>query len=138
MKLWAASRAHLAEVDEAYFDHLRFAVGIGAMMVAAGLACMLHALVPAVCRNTASRTIAHLGRVVSDRSTLGAALFETAEAVAFVLLLSMAVGLAALFWLLGTEALVAVPIALLALAFPAAVLATNPDLEAAEGVRPLA
>ena len=128
--LVSASRSHLAQVDESYGEHMRFALGVGALMVAAGLACLLHAFLPAVCRTTASRTLASLGRAVEDRSALDAALAETGEALAFALVLAMSFAFAALFWLLGAEALVAVPITLLSLAFPVALIASNPDLEA--------
>jgi hypothetical protein len=130
--LVSSSRTHLASVGESYVEHFRFAVAVGALMVAAGLACILHAFVPGVCRNTASRTLAGLNRALEDRSALDAALAETGEALAFALLLSMSLAVGAIFWLLGAHALVAVPLTLLALAFPAAVLAANPDLEPAE------
>ena len=130
------SRAHLSQVGESYGEHLRFAFGVGAMMVAAGLACCLHALVPAVCRNTGSRTIRCLGRLLDDRSALEAASTETADAVAFALLVAMSLAIAVLFWALGARAVVALPITLLALALPAAVLAANPDLEASASADP--
>lgn len=128
-RLVAASRSHLAGASEAYFEHMRFAFGVGTMMVSAGIACMLHALVPGLCQDTASRTLAQLGRAVQDRDALGEALAETAEAIGFAMLLSMGVGFTAILWLLGADAAVAVPITLLSLAFPAAVLAANPNLQ---------
>jgi len=128
-RLVGTSRAHLSQVRESYGEHLRFAFGVGAMMVAAGLACCLHALVPAVCRDTGSRTIRCLSRLMDDRSALEAAVAETADAVAFALLFCMSLAIAVLFWALGASAVVALPISLLALALPAAVLAANPDLE---------
>jgi len=131
-----ASRAHLSQVRESYGEHLRFAFGVGAMMVAAGLACCLHALVPAVCRDTGSRTIRCLGRLLDDRSALEAAAAETADAVAFALLFFMSLAIAVLFWALGASAVVAVPISLLALALPAAALAANPDLDASVSADP--
>ena len=130
-RLVAASRSHLAGVGEAYFEHMRFAFGVGAMMVSAGIACMLHALIPGLCQDTASRTLAQLTRSVEDREALGEALAETAEAIGFAMLLSMGVSFTAALWLLGADAAIAVPITLLSLAFPAAVLAANPNLRAA-------
>jgi hypothetical protein len=122
------SRGHLSQVRESYGEHLRFAFGVGAMMVAAGLACCLHALVPAVCRDTGSRTIRCLSRLLDDRSALEAAATETADAVAFALVFFMSLAIAVLVWALGARAVVALPLTLLALALPAAVLAANPDL----------
>ena len=54
---------------------------------------------------------------------------EAAEAVAFALLLAMSTAIAAVFWLVGATALVAIPMTLLALALPAAFLVANPDLK---------
>ena len=124
-----SSRAHLAAVRETYWEHMRFALAVGSMLGAAGLACMLHALIPALCRDTASRTIAGLHRVLTERTALDEAMAEAAEAVAFALLLSMSTAIAAVFWLVGAAALVAIPMTLLALALPAAFLVANPDLK---------
>src|SRR4028119_518872 len=43
ISLVSGSRAHLAGVDEGYFEPLRFAATVGAMLTAAGLARTLHA-----------------------------------------------------------------------------------------------
>lgn len=124
----AASRRHLSGVGESYGAHFRFAFGVGAMLLAAGAACLIHAILPAVCRDTASRTIRSLARILDDRDALATGVAETAEAVGFALLLALAAAVALGFWLLGAQAVVAVPIALLALALPAAALVANPDL----------
>jgi hypothetical protein len=34
--MWMASKTHLAEAGEGYLQHLRFAAGVGLMLVAAG------------------------------------------------------------------------------------------------------
>ena len=125
------SRTHLIQAAETYWQHMRFAGAVGAMLVAAGLACLLHALVPGICRDTASRTIASLHQVIGDRSTLPQAFAANGEAIAFAFLFSLSAGAAAIFWIAGAGALLAIPISLLALAMPAAMLATNPDLRPA-------
>jgi uncharacterized protein DUF6356 len=127
--LIGTSRAHLAQVGETYWEHMAFALAVGSMLAAAGLACMLHALLPAVCRDTASGTIGCLHRVVEDRTTLDDATAEAAEAVAFAMLLSMSLAVAMMFWIVGAQALVAVAMTLLAMALPAAFLVSNPDLK---------
>jgi hypothetical protein len=132
-RLAESSRSHLAEVGEGYFAHMRFAAAVGSMLVAAGFACLVHALVPGVCRNTGSRTIACLHRVIDDRSSLGEARLQTMEAVAFALLTGMALALGAVVWTIGALALPALAVTLLALALPITLLATNPDLEYGEG-----
>ncbi len=39
---------HPASVDETYLEHLISAVGFGTKMIVAGVACMVHGLLPAV------------------------------------------------------------------------------------------
>lgn len=54
----AASKRHLADVDEAYAEHLGEALGIAALLIGAGLACAVHAIIPGLCTRTASRCVA--------------------------------------------------------------------------------
>src|SRR4051812_19097780 len=61
------SRAHLATVGESYWQHLRHAAAIGGLLVAAGLACLVHALVPAWFETTARRAVRRLGQVLDAR-----------------------------------------------------------------------
>lgn len=124
------SRAHLRDVGEGYWQHMAFAGAVASMLVAAGLACALHAVVPAWCRSTASRTIGALTGIIADRARMPAAVREAAEAVAFTALLLLALSLGAALWIAGAAVLLAVPLTLIALAIPAALLITNPDLEA--------
>jgi hypothetical protein len=51
---------HPASVGESYSEHFAFAIGVGSRMVAGGLACMLHAVLPEFCKTTGSRTIREL------------------------------------------------------------------------------
>lgn len=55
-----ASRHHLAQVGENYFEHLAAALGFSFALAKASIACGLHALVPALCTSTASRSVAEL------------------------------------------------------------------------------
>lgn len=126
------SRTHLAQASETYWQHMRFAGTVGAMLVAAGLACCLHAFIPGVCRDTASRTIESLHHLIRDRSALPKTVAANGEAIAFAFLFSLSAGAAASFWIAGAGALLALPISLLALAMPVAMLATNPDLRSGE------
>jgi len=41
---------HPATVGETYAEHFAFAFGVGGRMVAGGLACMLHAVLPEFCK----------------------------------------------------------------------------------------
>ena len=62
---------HPATVGETYTQHLGHALGFGLRMVFAGLACMIHALVPALFVRTGSETVATLyDRMVLNRKRL--------------------------------------------------------------------
>jgi hypothetical protein len=130
--LVSGSRAHLAQAQESYFEHLRFASTVGAMLAVAGLACTLHALVPAICTGTASRTIRQLVALLADRSQLALAAREAGEAIAFTLLFALCLGASLLLWVAGAAAPLALPLSLIALALPVAMLATNPELQRPE------
>ncbi|WP_414901149.1 DUF6356 family protein [Sphingomonas flavalba] len=56
----ALFRDHPAEVGESYGEHLAAASGFGAKMVAGGLACMVHAVVPGLFVTTGSGTVRRL------------------------------------------------------------------------------
>ncbi|HZS82488.1 MAG TPA: DUF6356 family protein [Stellaceae bacterium] len=51
---------HPASVGETYGEHFVFAVSLGARMVLGGAACILHGLLPELCKTTGSRTIREL------------------------------------------------------------------------------
>ncbi len=59
---------HPASVDETYLEHLGVAASFGAHMLAAGLACLVHALFPFLFVKTGSLAIAGLyERMVTKR-----------------------------------------------------------------------
>ncbi|QHL89818.1 hypothetical protein GVO57_01980 [Sphingomonas changnyeongensis] len=53
-------RDHPRQVGETYAEHFAAAGGFGVRMVAGGLACMVHALVPALFVTTGSGTVKRL------------------------------------------------------------------------------
>jgi len=60
---------HPAAVGETYGKHLLRALGFGLRMIAAGMACIIHALVPFLFVSTGSRTVAELNeQMVLKRS----------------------------------------------------------------------
>ncbi len=64
--------AHPRAVGETYVEHLAVAGAFGGQLVFAGLACLIHALIPAAFERTGSRTIARLHeRMVLQRSRPG-------------------------------------------------------------------
>ncbi len=61
-------RGHLRHAGEGYFQHMAVAGRIGGLMIAAGCACLLHALLPALCTDRASRTVRRLHDQIERRS----------------------------------------------------------------------
>lgn len=60
--------AHPASVGESYWAHAGRAFGFAALLFGAALACLAHALIPALFERTASRTIARLyGEMIAHR-----------------------------------------------------------------------
>jgi hypothetical protein len=63
---------HPATVGESYLEHMRVALGFGAAMLVGGLACIVHALLPALFVTTGSQTIEALhDRMVTKRRQKG-------------------------------------------------------------------
>jgi hypothetical protein len=59
---------HPASVGESYSEHMGQALCFGSRMVLAGLACLLHGVLPFLFVRTGSRTIAELNdRMISRR-----------------------------------------------------------------------
>ncbi|MFQ5564258.1 MAG: DUF6356 family protein [Parvularculaceae bacterium] len=58
---------HPASVDETYMQHMGRAFGFGGRMICAGLACMLHALLPFLFVTTGSDAMAKLHEEMSAR-----------------------------------------------------------------------
>jgi Family of unknown function (DUF6356) len=68
MSLLRAFTQHPASVGESYGEHLFRAVYFGTRMVFAGLACLLHGVLPFLFVRTGSRAIAELNdRMVVNR-----------------------------------------------------------------------
>ena len=61
---------HLRDVGETYPQHLVKAVKFGTAMLAAGLACLVHALFPFLCVTTGSNCVRRLHRQLEDRPAL--------------------------------------------------------------------
>jgi hypothetical protein len=59
---------HPRSVGETYIEHMAAALSFGVAMIVAGLACVVHAFLPAFFERTGSRAIAELyGRMVINR-----------------------------------------------------------------------
>lgn len=81
-----ASRQHLADVDETYFEHMRFALLVGTLATGAGLACILHAVIPALCERSCSRAIASLQKLFANRSRMAEVSAENSALLIWVAL----------------------------------------------------
>ena len=60
---------HPRSVGETYGEHLMTAAGFGTTMVAAGLACLVHAVIPGLFAKTGSTAITRLhDRMIANRT----------------------------------------------------------------------
>jgi hypothetical protein len=124
-----ASRAHLAFVDETYFEHMRFALFVGGLTIGAGFACILHAVIPAVCQRSCSRAVGSLQRLFADRSQLPAVALENSALLLFVVLMAISTVTAiaaAAYTNAGLVGLIVIP---QAFALPLIFLAQNRGLD---------
>lgn len=122
------SRAHLQAASEGYWQHFHFATTFGLLAIAAGIAALLHAFVPAVCTSTASRIIRHLAQLVEDRTKIDVIEREAVEAKAFVLLLILATAVVAPLWILDAPTTLRAIYTILAYALPVVLMISNPEL----------
>jgi hypothetical protein len=122
-------RAHLAEAGETYAEHFRFAATVALVAIGAGLACLLHALVPSLCRHTCSTAIGQLHRLFQDRGELDSARDHTSGVIVLVGLLVLSSFASAPLVLLAPDRWWSWTVAALAFAVPVAFLSTNPQLD---------
>lgn len=64
-------RDHPASVGESYFEHAAFAGRTGVLLIAVGLAALVHAVLPFAFERTASRTILRLAARFHNRTGTG-------------------------------------------------------------------
>lgn len=62
---------HPNSVGESYFQHLQVASGSGARMVAGGMACLVHGLLPFLFTTTATDQIRYLHRRMIENRVAG-------------------------------------------------------------------
>ncbi|TGD97246.1 DUF6356 family protein [Methylobacterium nonmethylotrophicum] len=73
---------HPASVGETYFEHMGVATGFGLRMIAGGLACLVHGILPFAFTSTGSRTINRLhDRMVANRTRAAQHRTDAASAV---------------------------------------------------------
>jgi len=125
------SKQHLDEAGEGYFEHLTFAATIGMMALAAGLACLTHAMIPGLCTRTASRTIGLLNQLLADRHRVAEIRDQSIEAIAFATLIVTASLIPLVLMLTSAPVALALVYGALAFALPVTLLLSNPELETA-------
>ena len=123
------SKAHLREAGETYGEHLACAFTVGLMAVGAGLACVIHALVPALCRQTCSATVRELCRLFENRGELEQVRGQASGAMVFAGLISLSAFASAPLLIAARGDWWSWVIAALSFAIPAVFLSTNPQLE---------
>jgi hypothetical protein len=123
------SKRHLAAAGETYAGHFRFAATVGTMTMAAGLACVIHAVVPALCERTASRTVGLLSQLFERRELLAEVEARSLEAIAFVGLALMALLVSVMLAVSPTPFALKAIYSMLAFAMPLTLLLTNRDLD---------
>ena len=58
---------HPATVNETYFQHFLFALRLAVLLIAAGLAALIHAIIPALFEKTASQIVGRLHHQIEVR-----------------------------------------------------------------------
>jgi hypothetical protein len=58
---------HPASVGEGYFEHLRSSLGTAGKLARASAACVVHAIVPGLCKTTGSTAIMELHSKIYPR-----------------------------------------------------------------------
>lgn len=128
LALLAESRRHLEGTGEGYGRHFRFASGVGLLMVLAGLSALLHAIIPGMLRDRASRTLDALQAGLKQRSTAEADAVLGEDKGGLMTLIALSLMVAIFPWAASIDLPIAATLSLLALGFPVAALrATDGD-----------
>jgi hypothetical protein len=130
--MWQRSKDHLETAGETYFEHMRFALVVGFVTAGAALACIIHAIVPALCERTCSRTLGQLSWLFADRRRLREFERQASGVFTFVALILLAAATTSIPAAVGGGKSLVLTLALLAFAIPFTFLSTNPELESVE------
>jgi uncharacterized NAD(P)/FAD-binding protein YdhS len=129
-RFWKRCRDHLQEANEAYLQHLKFALSVGSLMVLGGLACILHGVLPGLYRGRASRLIKQLDGVLNDRADARKIVATGGVAAGLLTLALLSIAAASIPWFLETDPSIATSLSFLALGFPLAALRAGSGAEA--------
>jgi hypothetical protein len=128
----SGSKAHLRANGETYVEHLRFAATIAMLSLGAGLACLIHALVPALCTTTASRTFRQITALLGARDQLDETRAQASDLLAFLFLVMLSVAVVMPMWLLPITNGLRLTYSALAISIPLTLLMTNRELVSGE------
>ena len=76
---------HPASVGETYREHFGVASRFGVIMIAAGVAALVHGILPSAFKTTGSRTIIRLHREIAQKRAATAAATDQAKTVEYVI-----------------------------------------------------
>ena len=62
------SKEHLDLTNETYIQHLKFATGVGIIMICGGIQALIHAIYPGILTKASSTKIKKLYSLVSDKT----------------------------------------------------------------------
>ena len=127
--MFCESRSHLTASGETYLEHMRFAMTVGTMAIGAGLACVLHAVIPGLCQTSCSRTVADLQGLFADRQRLVEIAERSSGVTVFVGLTAISSMTAAFALIVGVGSPFAWAAALPSVALPMLYVAQNPALD---------
>lgn len=63
--------SHLKQINEKYFEHMLYAQKYGLKLILAGIACMIHGLIPDIFVTTASQTMESIKSEIHSRKHKG-------------------------------------------------------------------
>lgn len=126
------SEQHLAAAGEGYGEHFRFATTVGLLAVAAGRACLFHALIPALCTRTCSTIISRLQALFGERRQLEQVAQQSSGTITFVGLVLLSGVVAGAPVASGAGLVPGVVVGALTFAIPLAFLLSNPELDSVD------
>lgn len=123
-----SSRKHLIDAGETYLEHMRFAVTVAMLTMGAGLACLIHAFVPALCQRTCSATVEQLRVLFGERDRLDDVQRSCEGVLTFISLLALSIVATLALIAAGGATPIILIISAITFAFPATYLMADGQL----------
>lgn len=120
-------RSGLRAISDRSTGYHRFASAVGVRMIAAGVACLIHAAMPPALIDEKSRTSLGLRTLFEGRVRTDMTAFDDSEQErTLVVILAVSIWAAVLPWLAGAHAMISGALSVIALLFPILFLLTAP------------